>query len=97
MDPVEAQPGALLHLPFQLVGLADHRGGGDAQAGFALRPGQAGTGRQGGVIAGVPVGRADAHHRAEGVGQVVGQLAAAARAGEAGEQGAGNGAGVEAA
>jgi hypothetical protein len=97
MDPVEAQPGALLHLPFQLVGLADHRGGGDAEAGLARRAGQAGAGRQGGVIAGVPAGCAHAHHRAEGVGQVVGQLAAAARAGEAGEEGARKGTGVQAA
>ena len=40
MDAVEAHPGALLLLPFELVGLADHRGGGYAEAGFALRPGE---------------------------------------------------------
>ena len=97
MDPVEAQAGALLHLPFQLVGLADHRGGADAKAGFALRPAQARADRQGDVIAGVPAGCADPHDGAEGVGEVVGQLAAAARAGEAGKEGAGNGARVEAA
>ena len=49
------------------------------------------------MLAGVPAGCIDAHHGAEGVGQVVGQLAAAARAGEAREEGAGNGARVEAA
>ena len=39
----------------------------------------------------------DAYDRAEGVGQVVGQLAAATRAGEAGQKGAGKSARVEAA
>ena len=52
---------------------------------------------QGRVIAGVPVGLPYAHHRAERVGQVVGQLAPATGAGEAGEQRARAGARVEAA
>ena len=49
------------------------------------------------VIAGVPVGLPYAHHRAERVGQVLGQLAPATGAGEAGEQCARSVARVEAA
>jgi hypothetical protein len=49
------------------------------------------------VLAGLPRRRADPHDGAEGVGQVVGELAAPAGAGEPGEERAGDGAGVEAA
>ncbi len=95
VDAVEAHPGALLDLPFELVGLADHRGGGYAEAGFALGAGEARARRQGDLVASAPVGRADADHRGECIGHVVRQLAAPARADEAGQERPGNGAGVE--
>jgi len=49
------------------------------------------------MIAGLPSRSVDPYHSAERVGEVGGQLAAAAGAGEAGKEGAGAGTGVEAA
>ena len=96
MDAVEAHPGALLCLPFELVGFANHRRSRYVETGFALGPGQAGASRKRGVGAGIPVGCADAHNGAEGLSRVDGQLAAAPGASKPGEQGAGKRSGVKA-
>jgi hypothetical protein len=83
MDAVEAQPAALVNFPVELVGLPDHRRRGYPQPGLAVRARQAGVGREGAVVAGRPLAWTDAHHGPERVGEVVGQLTAAAGAREA--------------